>query len=139
LKKGVFKYTIILRLTGECVVLLVAAVSYMTDIKEKVKMITFDNGLEFAEHKYISRGLEADIYFAHPYRSWERDINDNKKGLIRQYFPKGTDFNELTDKQVQRAMDRLNNRPPNELFMGLQVNLLAAKSNYTYYLKTAYK
>lgn len=128
-------YTFIVRLTGKHADLLAqAAVKNMQDLKAKVKTITFDNGLEFAEHEVISKGLGADIYFAHPYASWERGINENTNGLIRQYFPKGTCFNEVTDEQVQHVMDRLNNRPrktrncqsPNELFNGLQVDLLAA-------------
>jgi IS30 family transposase len=128
-------YTVIVRLTGKHADLLAeAAVIHMQDIKAKIKTITFDNGLEFSEHERISKGLEADIYFAHPYASWERGINENTNGLIRQYFPKGTDFNDVTDKQVEHVMDRLNNRPrqtrgcqsPNELFKGLQVDLLAA-------------
>ena len=128
-------YTVIVRLRGKQADLLAdAAVSHMQDLKAKVKTITFDNGLEFAEHEVIAKGLGADIYFAHPYASWERGINENTNGLIRQYFPKGTDFNEVTDEQIKHVMDRLNNRPrktrggrsPNELFTGLQVNLLAA-------------
>lgn len=91
-------------------------------------------GLEFAEHETIADGLGAAIYFAHPYASWERGINENTNGLIRQYFPKGTDFNEVTDEQVKAVMDKLNNRPrrtrgcrsPNELFKGQRVDLLAA-------------
>jgi len=78
--------------------------------------------------------LGADIYFAHPYASWDRGINENTNGLIRQHFPKGTDFNQVSDEQVQWGMNRLNNRPrktrgcksPNELFMGQRVELLAA-------------
>lgn len=89
---------------------------------------------EFAEHEAISKGLEASVYFAHPYASWERAINENTNRLIRQYFPKGTDFTKVTDEQVQFVMDRLNNRPretrggcsPNELFMGRRYDLLAA-------------
>jgi transposase, IS30 family len=128
-------YTVIVRLTGKRANLLSkAAVTHMTDMKLKVKTITFDNGLEFADHATIAEGLGADIYFAHPYASWERGINENTNGLIRQYFPKGTDFNQITDEQVQWVMNRLNNRPrktrgcksPNELFMGQRVNLLAA-------------
>lgn len=80
------------------------------------------------------RGLCADIYFAHPYVSWERGTNENTNGLIRQYLPKGTDFNGVTDEQIQAVMDRLNNRPrrkrgcrsPNEIFEGQRVGLLAA-------------
>lgn len=128
-------YTVIVRLTGKRADLLAkAAVTHMKNIKEWVKTITFDNGLEFSDHETIAAGLGADVYFAHPYSSWERGINENTNGLIRQYFPKGTDFNQITDKQVRHVMTRLNNRPrrtrgsrsPNELFMGQRVDLLAA-------------
>jgi IS30 family transposase len=99
-----------------------------------VKTITFDNGLKFAKHAVIAEGLEADIYFDHPYASWERGINENTNGLIRQIFSKGTDFNEVSDKEIEYVMSRLNNRPrttrgccsPNELLMGLPEDLLAA-------------
>lgn len=128
-------YTIIVKLTGKRADLLAAAaVHALEPIRSKVKTITFDNGLEFAEHERISEALNADIYFAHPYASWERGTNENTNGLIRQYFPKGTDFKTVTNKQIQTVMDRLNDRPrktrgcksPNELFMGLRVDLLAA-------------
>jgi transposase, IS30 family len=128
-------YTVIARLTGKRADLLAeAAVASMKALSAKVKTITFDNGLEFAEHETIADGLGAAIYFAHPYASWERGINENTNGLIRQYFPKGTDFNEVTDEQVKAVMDKLNNRPrrtrgcrsPNELFKGQRVDLLAA-------------
>lgn len=128
-------YTVILRLTGKRADLLAKiAVKGMKKLKSKVKTITFDNGLEFAEHKEIAKGLGAAIYFAHPYASWERGINENTNGLIRQYFPKGTDFNQVSDEEIRHVMDRLNNRPrktrgcrsPNELFTGQQKNLLAA-------------
>ncbi|MCU7801807.1 MAG: IS30 family transposase [Candidatus Thiodiazotropha sp. (ex Lucinoma borealis)] len=128
-------YTVIVRLTGKRADLLTeAAVLNMQHLKDRVKTITFDNGLEFAGHEAIAEGLDADIYFAHPYASWERGINENTNGLIRQYFPKGTDFNEVSDTQVEYVMNRLNNRPratrgnrsPNELFMGQREDLLAA-------------
>ena len=128
-------YTVIVRLTGKRADLLAeAAIEHMAHLKDQVKTITFDNGLEFAEHEAISKGLGASVYFAHPYASWERAINENTNGLIRQYFPKGTDFTKVTDEQVQFVMDRLNNRPretrggcsPNELFMGRRYDLLAA-------------
>ena len=128
-------YTVIIRLTGKHADLLAqAAIAGMSALKDRVETITFDNGLEFAEHEKIANALGADVYFAHPYASWERGINENTNGLIRQYFPKGTDFNLVSDKAIQQAMDRLNNRPrktrgcrsPNELFMGLRADLLAA-------------
>ncbi|WP_299587590.1 IS30 family transposase [uncultured Microbulbifer sp.] len=127
-------FTVIVRLTGKRSGLLAeAAVSHMVSFKDKIKTITFDNGLEFAGHETIAEDLEANIYFAHPYSSWERGINENTNGLIRQYFPKDTDFNKVTDEQVQFVMDRLNSRPrasrggrsPNELFIGLEDDLLA--------------
>ncbi len=55
----------------------------MVSSKDKIKTITFDNDLEFADHKTIAEGLEADIYFSHPYSSWERGIDENTNGLIR--------------------------------------------------------
>lgn len=128
-------YTVIVRLTGKRADLLAdAAISSIKELESKVKTITFDNGLEFVDHEVIAEGLSADIYFAHPYDSWERGTNENTNGLIQQYFPKGTDFNEVTDTQVQAVMDRLNNRPrktrgcrsPNELFKRQRVDLLAA-------------
>lgn len=128
-------YTIIVKLTGKNAEQLAdAAIGAMKHLKDKVKTITFDNGLEFAQHERIAAALDADIYFANPYCSWERGANENVNGLIRQYFPKGTDFNDVTDVEIEAVMERLNNRPretrgfksPNELFMGQRVNLLAA-------------
>lgn len=128
-------YSVIMRLAGKRADLLAeAAVAGMKHLKDRVKTITLDNGLEFAKHALIAEGLEADIYFAHPYASWERGINENTNGLIRQYFPKGTDFNKVSDEDIEYVMNRLNNRPratrghrsPNELFMGQREDLLAA-------------
>ncbi|MEW7973634.1 MAG: IS30 family transposase [Candidatus Thiodiazotropha endolucinida] len=128
-------YTVIVRLTGKRADLLAeAAVQGLQHLKDRVKTITLDNGLEFARHETIAEGLGADIYFAHPYASWERGINENTNGLIRQYFSKGTDFNQVTDAQIEHVMSRLNNRPratrgnrsPNELFMGQREDLLVA-------------
>jgi len=98
--------------------------------KKKCHTITFDNGKEFAEHELIAAELKADIYFAHPYRSWERGLNENSNGLLRQYFPKGIDLTKITDEQVQIAVDRLNHRPrkvlgfrtPHEIFFGVEVS-----------------
>ena len=109
-------------------------IEVLTPLKERLLTVTFDNGKEFSEHEQMAKALEADIYFAHPFASWERGINENTNGLIRQYFSKETDLPDVTIEQAQMVMDRLNNRPrktrgcktPNELFMGLQVGLLAA-------------
>jgi len=79
--------------------------------KHGAKTITADNGKEFSGHKDISRALGIDFYFAHPYSSWERGTNENTNGLIRQYLPKGTEFEPVNDKKCQFIMERLNNRP----------------------------
>jgi len=101
---------------------------------QNVHTLTSDNGKEFAEHKKIAENLNADFYFAHPYASWERGTNENMNGLIRQYFPKQRDLQTVTDKEIQKAMDRLNNRPrkclgyrtPNEVFFSKSPVALAS-------------
>ena len=93
----------------------------------QVQTLTYDNGKEFALHQEIAKELDACGYFAHPYHSWERGLNENTNGLIRQFFPKGKDLTEVTDAEVQKVMDKLNNRPrkclgfktPNQVFFGI--------------------
>ena len=128
-------YTIIIKLDNRHADTLAhSLIETVKHMKSAIKTITFDNGKEFAEHQTIAKKLKADVFFAHPYSSWERGINENINGLIRQYFPKGTDFNTVTEKQIQQVMDKLNNRPrktrnfkaPNEIFKGQRVDLLAA-------------
>ncbi len=80
-------------------------------IAHKIETITYDNGKEFAGHAKIATTLEAQIYFAKPYHSWERGLNEHTNGLLRQYFPKGSDFSTLTPAEVQRVEDKLNSRP----------------------------
>ena len=79
--------------------------------KDKVYTITYDNGKEFAHHYILNELLEAKSYFATPYHSWERGLNENTNGLIRQYFPKKSSFDHLTDQEVQAVQDKLNSRP----------------------------
>ena len=88
-----------------------AIIEMLKPYKLKTLTITFDNGKEFAAHQDIARELDADMYFAHPYASWERGTNENTNGLLRQYFPKGSDFSKITDGQVKFAENRLNTRP----------------------------
>lgn len=73
--------------------------------------MTADNGKEFAYHEQISQALGAKVYFAHPYSSWERGLNENTNGLLRQYFSKSTDFKQVTQAEVEGAVEQLNNRP----------------------------
>ena len=101
-----------------------AIVQLLRPYKDNVFTITVDNGKEFALHKRISKNLKAKIYFAHPYHAWERGLNENTNGLLRQYFPKKIDFRTIDDDSIQHAIERLNNRPrktlgfatPNEVF-----------------------
>ena len=93
-----------------------------------VHTITVDNGKEFSDHRDLATILQADIYFAHPYASWERGLNENTNGLVRQYFPKKCDFAKITQQDVQAVAAKLNNRPrktlgfrtPNEVFFKQQ-------------------
>jgi transposase, IS30 family len=109
-------------------------IARLEPLKKHVLTLTSDNGKEFASHGKISEKLSADFYFCTPYHSWERGLNENTNGLVRQYFPKGTDFAKLTDADVQRVEDLLNNRPrkalnyhsPNEVF----ANLTGQSGNY---------
>lgn len=101
-----------------------AIVRLLKPEKHNLHTITFDNGKEFAHHKQITEALGADGYFAHPYHSWERGLNENHNGLIRQYLPKGMALDKVTDKEIRAIQEKLNNRPrktlgyktPNEVY-----------------------
>jgi IS30 family transposase len=79
--------------------------------RHPIHTITSDNGKEFAGHENIAQTLGADFYFAHPYCSWERGLNENTNGLVRQYFPKGSDFSAYSHEQIREVMEKLNHRP----------------------------
>ncbi len=74
-----------------------AIIKLLRPYKDNVLTITADNGKEFARHKKISKSLKANVYFAHPYHAWERGLNENTNGLLRQYFPKKLDFRKIDD------------------------------------------
>ena len=88
------------------------------------RTLTLDNGLEYAGHEYITSQTKVRCFFTRPYTSWEKPVVENTNGLIREYFPKRTDFKKVSDDEVQFVEDRLNNRPrkclsyrtPNEAF-----------------------
>ncbi len=90
-----------------------------------IHTITYDNGKEFSNHEKISEALGASCYFATPYHSWERGLNEHTNGLVRQYFPKKTSFKNLTEKEIEKVENLLNNRPrkilgylkPKEVYM----------------------
>lgn len=88
-----------------------ACAASLLPIASKIETITYDNGKEFAGHAQIAARLGAHIYFAKPYHAWERGLNEHTNGLVRQYFPKGSDFSTLNPADVQRVEDKLNSRP----------------------------
>ena len=101
-----------------------AIIRLLAPVAHQVKTLTFDNGSEFIQHETMAAALKAQTYFATPYASWERGINENTNGLLRQFFPKRTNFKTVTSAQIEQALTLLNNRPrktrgyktPNELF-----------------------
>jgi IS30 family transposase len=99
-----------------------------------VQTITYDNGREFSDHAGMARALDARIYFAHPYASWERGVNENTNGLIRQFFPKDRDLTRVGTHHLTAVMDNLNHRPrktldfrtPYEVFFDTTTSLTVA-------------
>ncbi|OIN85031.1 integrase core domain protein [Francisella sp. TX07-6608] len=73
--------------------------------------ITYDNGKEFAMHEDIEKSTGRTVYFARAYASWQRGTNENTNGLLRQFIPKGTDFDTVSDQNLERYVNLLNNRP----------------------------
>ena len=104
-----------------------AIIDLLGPMKKWVKTLTVDNGKEFALHELIAKALDAKFFFAHPYSSWERGLNENTNDLIRQYIPKKSVFKNITQKQIDNVMEKLNNRPrkclgfkaPNQVFFGI--------------------
>jgi len=101
-----------------------AIIRMLKPYKNQVKTITVDNGKEFSFHQKIAKALKADVYFAHPYSAWERGLNENTIGLIRQYFPKNMSLELIDPGMIQFVQNRLNFRPrktlgyqsPNNIF-----------------------
>lgn len=113
------------RKTSDCVTQ--AILHLLEPIADKVLTLTADNGREFAGHEVVSKRLNAQFYFADPYASWQRGLNENTNGLIRQYFPKNCEFESITHHELKKVMNKLNNRPrkclgiqtPNQVFLGI--------------------
>jgi transposase, IS30 family len=88
-----------------------AIVDLLMGLKPYIHTITSDNGKEFAQHKEISKELDIDFYFANPNSPWERGANENLNGLLRQYIPKSSSFEDLTDEKLYEIQEKINNRP----------------------------
>lgn len=86
------------------------------DVPEKLKRtVTLDNGPENSDYELMEEKTGLKCYFAHPYHSWERGTNENTNGLIRDYFPKGTDFSKIPDDEITRVELEINSRPRKRL------------------------
>jgi IS30 family transposase len=104
-----------------------ATVHRLNPLRNHVHTITYDNGKEFAGHRKTAQCLQAHVFFATPYHAWERGVNENTNGLIRDFFPKGTDFTTIHPATVAKVERLLNRRPrkslgfqtPNEVFHAL--------------------
>ena len=88
-----------------------AVIDLLQPLSDRLHTITGDNGKEFAEHERISRELNIDFFFAHPFAAWERGTNENMNGLVRQYIPKRRKFDSITEHELLLITNRLNHRP----------------------------
>lgn len=88
-----------------------AIVALLEPFKDWVHTVTFDNGLEFAQHQAVAEALDCKTFFARPYHSWERGLNENHNGLLRQYFPKRSPLDSVDKREVDQAVGELNHRP----------------------------
>ncbi len=106
------KYRVLIGVAGQTAAAVTEAiVRRMGLIRDRMQVGTADNGQEFAGHREIAKALGADLDFATPYHSGERGLNEQANGLVRQDFPKGTDFRQVTPAQVRTVADRINRRP----------------------------
>ena len=93
-----------------------ATIEAFSSVPDKLKKsFTVDNGKEFAAHKELADATGMKVYFCDPYSPWQRATNENTNGLIRQFFPKGTSFADITDDDLQYVVDLINNRPRKRL------------------------
>src|SRR3989338_3678764 len=100
---------------------------YVLGRGELKKTLIYDQGKEMVQHKRFTIDTNMQVYFADPRSPWQRGTNENTNGLLRQFFPKGTDFNQITSKEIRRVENLLNNRPrkslgyftPNEVYFKL--------------------
>ncbi|XXK57560.1 IS30 family transposase [Psychrobium sp. nBUS_13] len=93
--------------------------------QKAVVTLTADNGKEFAYHEKVTASLGGGVYFADPYCSWQRGLNENTNGLLRQYWPKSTDFKKVEQSEVKAVIVKLNDRPRKKLNYKTPAQLMA--------------
>ena len=119
-------YTVSTRINDKSAKTVTAAtIALLLPFKEQVKTITADNGKEFAYHEEITKALSATVYFADPYCSWQRGLNENTNGLLRQYWPKSTNFKAIELEEVDAVIIQLNDRPRKKLNFKTPANKMA--------------
>ena len=113
-------------------------IELLAPIKDHLHTITSDNGKEFAGHQQIAKDLQIEFYFANPYRSCERGLNENTNGLLRQFIPKKTDFSTLTQQDIDKFVYLLNTRPRKSLNyeFPLEIFLRSTGLSHFYALRT---
>lgn len=93
-----------------------AATEVFSNVPKEFRLtMTHDNGTEIAKHEEITVAVGIDIYCAEPYRSWQRGLNENMNGMLRRYFPKGTDFSQISPEKIAMAVEKINNLPRRSL------------------------
>lgn len=119
-------FTVSTRIDSKCAdVVTAATIDLLQPFKGAVLSITADNGKEFAYHEEMTQALGAPVFFADPYSSWQRGLNENTNGLLRQYWPKATNFKEVKKKEVASVIIQLNNRPRKKLGYKTPAELMA--------------
>ena len=109
-----------------------AIIRLLKPFKKKCNTITFDNGGEFASHEFIAKRLNCKTYFAKPYHSWQRGLNENSNGLLRRYFPKRTSIAKISEQHLADVSLLINMRPrktlgyltPLEVLTGKRVSVM---------------
>lgn len=110
------KFTLIKKVdTKQADVVTAATLDLLHPLKKLTHTITSDNGKEFAYHDVISKSLDTSFYFANPYHSWERGLNEHTNGLIRQYIPKKREFENISKDEIVTIANKLNHRPRKSL------------------------
>ena len=106
---------------------------FFSSIAETFRQTLTVYGKEFSQFKKLEKQIGLSVYFADPYAAWQRGTNENTNGILRFYFPKGTDFRKVSDKQIESVVGKINNRPrkclnyrtPNEVMLEAQRGALA--------------
>ena len=102
-----------------------ATIALLKPFEDAVLSIKANNGKEFAYHEEVTKKLKCDVYFAAPYCSWQRGLNENINGLLRQYWPKSTDFKKVSKSEVEDVIVKINDRPRKKLDYQMPAKLMA--------------